>query len=134
MAQPVSDRIGHRWQRDPVLCAQGRGRVGARAGLDADDPDFRVHCLGGNGGAGGQPAAADRHEDHCQAGRLFQFASEALDAHPRELANISQVLGHDSIETTLHFYIHASANAGQRIGAMMNARWTSMPALASNRA
>ncbi|MDQ2814499.1 MAG: tyrosine-type recombinase/integrase [Actinomycetota bacterium] len=53
-----------------------------------------------------------------------QFASEALDANPRELANISQVLGHDSVETTLHFYIHASANAEQRIGTMMNARWT----------
>jgi hypothetical protein len=37
-----------------------------------------------------------------------QFASEALDADPRELANISQVLGHDGIETTLRFYIHAS--------------------------
>jgi Phage integrase family len=35
-----------------------------------------------------------------------QFASEALDDNPRELANISQVLGHDSIETTLRFYIH----------------------------
>jgi hypothetical protein len=56
-----------------------------------------------------------------------QFASEALDANPRELANISQVLGHDSIETTLRFYIHASANAEQRIGAMMNARWTTEP-------
>jgi integrase len=53
-----------------------------------------------------------------------QFASEALDEAPRELANISQVLGHDSVETTLRFYIHASANAEQRIGAMMNARWT----------
>jgi integrase len=52
-----------------------------------------------------------------------QFASEALDANPRELANISQVLGHDGIETTLRFYIHPSANAEQRIGAMMNARW-----------
>jgi integrase len=61
-----------------------------------------------------------------------QFASEALDANPRELANISQVLGHDSIETTLRFYIHASANAEQRIGAMMNARWTGTPAPASN--
>jgi Phage integrase family len=61
-----------------------------------------------------------------------QFASEALDANPRELANISQVLGHDSIETTLRFYIHASANAEQGIGAMMNARWTSTPAPASN--
>jgi integrase len=61
-----------------------------------------------------------------------QFASEALDAHPRELANISQVPGHDSVETTLHFYIHASANAEQRIGTMMNARWTSAPAPASN--
>jgi integrase len=60
-----------------------------------------------------------------------QFASEALDANPRELANISQVLGHDSIETTLRFYIHASANAEQRIGAMMNARWTSTPAPAT---
>jgi hypothetical protein len=30
------------------------------------------------------------------------------------------------------FYIHASANAEQRIGAMMNARWTSKPAPASN--
>ena len=40
-----------------------------------------------------------------------QFASEGLDANPRELANISQVLGHDSIETTLRSYIHASANA-----------------------
>jgi hypothetical protein len=51
-------------------------------------------------------------------------------------ANISQVLGHDNIETTLwlHFYIHASANAEQRIGAMMNARWTSKPAPASNQA
>jgi integrase len=53
-----------------------------------------------------------------------QFASEALDTNPRELANISQVLGHDSVQTTLRFYIHASANAEQRIGAMMNARWT----------
>jgi len=60
-----------------------------------------------------------------------QFASEALDANPRELANVSQVLGHDSIETTLRFYIHASANAEQRIGAMMNARWTSTPGPAS---
>ena len=56
-----------------------------------------------------------------------QFASEALDADPRELANISQVLGHDGIETTLRFYIHASANAEQRIGKMMNARWTAKP-------
>jgi hypothetical protein len=55
-----------------------------------------------------------------------QFASEALDANPPELTNISQILGHDRVET-LHFYInlkHASANAEQRIGAMMNARWT----------
>ena len=56
-----------------------------------------------------------------------QFASEALDADPRELGNISQVLGHDGIETTLRFYIHASANAEQRIGKMMNARWTAKP-------
>ena len=63
-----------------------------------------------------------------------QFASEALDASPRELATISQVLGHDSIETTLRFYIHASANAEQRIGAMMNARWTGQPAPASDQA
>ncbi|MDQ2815598.1 MAG: tyrosine-type recombinase/integrase [Actinomycetota bacterium] len=61
-----------------------------------------------------------------------QFASEALDAHPRELANISQVLGHDSAETTLKFYIHASANAEQRIGAIMNARWITKPASARN--
>jgi integrase len=40
-------------------------------------------------------------------GLRHQFASE--------LANISQVLGHDSVDTTLHFYIHASANAEQRI-------------------
>jgi integrase len=60
-----------------------------------------------------------------------QFASEALEASPRELANISQVLGHDSVETTLKFYIHASADAEQRIGAMMNARWTSAPAPAT---
>jgi integrase len=53
-----------------------------------------------------------------------QFASEALDANPRELANISQVLGHDSVQTTLRFYIHPSANAEQRISAMMNTRWT----------
>ena len=57
-----------------------------------------------------------------------QFATEALDENPRELANISQVLGHDSIETTLKFYIHPSADAEQRIGAMMNARWTGRPA------
>jgi integrase len=30
-----------------------------------------------------------------------QFATEALDTNPRELANISQVLGHDSVEITL---------------------------------
>ena len=53
-----------------------------------------------------------------------QFATEALDTDPRELANISQVLGHDNVQTTLRFYIHASANAEQRIGAMINARWT----------
>jgi hypothetical protein len=53
-----------------------------------------------------------------------QFASEALDANPRELANISQVLGHDSVETTLRFYIHPSANAEQHISTMMNTRWT----------
>ena len=52
-----------------------------------------------------------------------QFATEALEADPRELANISRVLGHDSIETTLRFYIHASKDAEQRIGAFMNARW-----------
>jgi integrase len=52
-----------------------------------------------------------------------RFASEALDANPRELANISQVLGHDSVETTLKFYIHPSANAEQHIDAMMNTRW-----------
>jgi len=63
-----------------------------------------------------------------------QFATEALDADPRELANISAVLGHDSIETTLRFYIHASANAEQRIGAMMNARWTTKAAPASSHA
>jgi Phage integrase family len=56
-----------------------------------------------------------------------QFASEAMDANPRELANISQVLGHDSVETTLKFYIHPSANAEHRIGKMMNARWTAKP-------
>ncbi len=57
-----------------------------------------------------------------------QFATEALDNDPRELPNISQVLGHDSVETTMRFYIHPSANAEQRIGAMMNARWTARPA------
>jgi integrase len=57
-----------------------------------------------------------------------QFATEALDENPRELANISQVLGHDSVETTLKFYIHPSADAEQRIGAMMNARWNRKPA------
>jgi len=38
-----------------------------------------------------------------------QFASEPLDANPRELANISQLLGHDSMETTLGFYINSPA-------------------------
>jgi len=52
-----------------------------------------------------------------------QFATEALQHDPRELANISMVLGHDSVETTLRFYIHPSADAEQRIGAMMGARW-----------
>jgi integrase len=58
-----------------------------------------------------------------------QFASEALDESPRELASISQILGHDSIETTLRFYIHPTADAEARIGAMMNTRWTTAPAL-----
>ncbi|HEX4090424.1 MAG TPA: tyrosine-type recombinase/integrase [Trebonia sp.] len=56
-----------------------------------------------------------------------QFATEALDASPRELANISQVLGHESVETTLKSYIHPSANAEHRIGKIMNARWTATP-------
>jgi integrase len=58
-----------------------------------------------------------------------QFASEALDDNPRELANISQVLGHDSVQTTLRFYIHPSANAEQRISTMMNTRWTTPPGI-----
>jgi integrase len=58
-----------------------------------------------------------------------QFATEALEADPRELANISAVLGHDSIETTLRFYIHATKDAEQRIGKMMNDRWPSKPKL-----
>jgi integrase len=58
-----------------------------------------------------------------------QFATEALDASPRELANISAVLGHESIETTLRFYIHAATDAETRIGALMNARWAVRPAL-----
>jgi hypothetical protein len=37
------------------------------------------------------------------------------------------VLGHDSIETTLRFYINSSANAGQCVGTMMNARWNAKP-------
>ena len=57
-----------------------------------------------------------------------QFASEALDTDPRELANISQVLGHDSVQTTLRFHIHPSANAEQRIGAMMNTAGPPRPA------
>jgi hypothetical protein len=56
-----------------------------------------------------------------------QFATEALDDSPRELANISQVLGHESVETTLKSYIHPSANAEARIGKMMNARWQAKP-------
>jgi hypothetical protein len=60
-----------------------------------------------------------------------QFATEALDADPRELANISMILGHDSVETTLRFYIHPSANAEQRLGAMMNTRWATGPAPAA---
>lgn len=63
-----------------------------------------------------------------------QFATEALEADPRELANISQVLGHDSIETTLKFYIHPSADAEQRISALMNARWTTPKAPAPAKA
>jgi hypothetical protein len=35
------------------------------------------------------------------------------------------------VETTLHFYIHPSAKAEQRIGAMMNARWTGSRAAAA---
>ena len=58
-----------------------------------------------------------------------QFATEALDADPRELASISAVLGHDSIETTLRFYIHATKDAEQRIGKMMNDRWPGKPKL-----
>ena len=54
-----------------------------------------------------------------------QFATEALAADPHELASISVVLGHESIKTTLRFYIHASAGDEKRIGALMNARWAS---------
>jgi len=57
-----------------------------------------------------------------------QFASEALDQNPRELANISKVLGHKSIEETPRHYIHASADPEQRVSALMNARWPGIPA------
>jgi len=46
-----------------------------------------------------------------------------LATDPRELANISKVLGHDSVETTLKYYVHASADAEARISALMNSRW-----------
>jgi hypothetical protein len=59
--------------------------------------------------------------------------SEALDTNPPGAGDIFQVLGHDSIETTLRFHIHihihtsasasANANAEQCVGKMMNARW-----------
>jgi hypothetical protein len=52
-----------------------------------------------------------------RAADRFPFASEAPDTRPRELAGISLVLGHDSTGTTLRFYLHRSASAGQRIGA-----------------
>jgi len=38
------------------------------------------------------------------------------------------------VETTLRFYVRASANAEQRIGAMMNARWTTSPRPGRHRA
>jgi hypothetical protein len=45
-----------------------------------------------------------------------QFAAEGSGQQPRELANISRVLAHESVETTLKSYIHPSATAEQRIG------------------
>jgi hypothetical protein len=52
-----------------------------------------------------------------------QFATEALAADPRQLAGISMVLGHDDVATTLKYYVHASADAEQRISVLMNKRW-----------
>jgi hypothetical protein len=42
--------------------------------------------------------------------------------------DVFQVLGHDSIQTMLRFYIHTSANAaGQNVGKMINVRWNVKP-------
>ena len=57
-----------------------------------------------------------------------QFATEALEADPRELANISKVIGHKDAATTLRFYIPASGDAEARVGALMDARWPAAPA------
>ena len=113
-------RLGRRWHEQE---AAGDPRAVRGRGPDWGEGPHQAARVGALGISGVHTHSL-RH----------QFASEALDASPRELANISQVLGHDSIETTLRFYIHASANAEQRIGAMMNARWATTPASASNEA
>jgi hypothetical protein len=51
---------------------QGRGRVRAGAGLDADNGDVAVDRFGRYCGACCQAAPADRYEDHGQARRLPQ--------------------------------------------------------------
>ncbi len=56
-----------------------------------------------------------------------QFATEALEDDPGQLASISAILGHQSVETTLRTSVHASADAETQVGAMMNARWAGKP-------
>jgi hypothetical protein len=58
-----------------------------------------------------------------------QFASEALEQiGVGNIAALAEVLGHRSAETTLRVYVHPSADAGERIAAMMSTRWAALPA------
>jgi hypothetical protein len=59
----VGDRRHHR-QRDRVADGQRAGERRGALGLYADDADVGVVRLHATGDAGGEPAAADRH-DHC---------------------------------------------------------------------
>ena len=57
-----------------------------------------------------------------------QFASECLD-DGMNIMDLSAALGHADPSVTLRTYVHAMPDAEQRTRAMMNKRWTAVPAL-----
>lgn len=58
-----------------------------------------------------------------------QFASRLVEADIRDIAFISQILGHESVQTTLETYVHAAPGAAGRVLRHLNAITGAAPAV-----